>query len=60
MPMSWWFSRGWEEYFTVVQWDQRGAGHRANWHLLQQELRLPMTISITITASAAVLQFSGA
>src|ERR1700722_4725277 len=26
MPMSWWFSRGWEEYFTVVNWDQRGAG----------------------------------
>lgn len=26
MPMSWWVSRGWEEYFTVVQWDQRGAG----------------------------------
>jgi proline iminopeptidase len=26
MPMSWWFARGWEEYFTVVQWDQRGAG----------------------------------
>jgi proline iminopeptidase len=26
IPMSWWFSRGWEEYFTIVQWDQRGAG----------------------------------
>jgi pimeloyl-ACP methyl ester carboxylesterase len=26
MPMSWWFTRGWEEYFTVVQWDQRGSG----------------------------------
>lgn len=26
MPMSWWFSRGWEEFFTVVQWDQRAAG----------------------------------
>lgn len=26
MPMSWWFARGWEDYFTVVQWDQRGAG----------------------------------
>jgi pimeloyl-ACP methyl ester carboxylesterase len=26
MPMSWWYSRGWEEYFTVVQWDQRGSG----------------------------------
>lgn len=26
LPMSWWFARGWEEYFTVVEWDQRGAG----------------------------------
>jgi proline iminopeptidase len=26
IPMSWWFSRGWEDYFTVVQWDQRAAG----------------------------------
>lgn len=26
IPSSWWFTRGWEEYFTVVQWDQRGAG----------------------------------
>ncbi|SNS65633.1 Pimeloyl-ACP methyl ester carboxylesterase [Sphingomonas laterariae] len=26
MPTSWYFTPGWEEYFTVVQWDQRGAG----------------------------------
>lgn len=26
MPTSWYFARGWEEYFTVIQWDQRGAG----------------------------------
>jgi pimeloyl-ACP methyl ester carboxylesterase len=26
IPMSWWFSRGLEEFFTVVQWDQRAAG----------------------------------
>jgi proline iminopeptidase len=26
MPTSWYFQRGWEEYFTVVEWDQRGAG----------------------------------
>jgi hypothetical protein len=26
IPMSWWFSREWEDYFTVVQWDQRAAG----------------------------------
>jgi pimeloyl-ACP methyl ester carboxylesterase len=32
MPVSWAFQRPWEEYFTVVQWDQRGAGktHVAN------------------------------
>jgi proline iminopeptidase len=26
IPMSWWFTRGAEEYFTIVQWDQRAAG----------------------------------
>jgi pimeloyl-ACP methyl ester carboxylesterase len=26
MPNAWYFQRGWEDYFTVVQWDQRGAG----------------------------------
>jgi proline iminopeptidase len=25
-PLAWWYATGWEEYFTVVQWDQRGAG----------------------------------
>jgi len=32
LPVSWAFQRPWEEYFTVVQWDQRGAGktYRAN------------------------------
>jgi pimeloyl-ACP methyl ester carboxylesterase len=26
MPLSWTFQRPWEDFFTVVQWDQRGAG----------------------------------
>jgi proline iminopeptidase len=26
IPMSWWFNWGAEEYFTIVQWDQRAAG----------------------------------
>jgi proline iminopeptidase len=26
MPISWAFQRPWEDYFTVVQYDQRGAG----------------------------------
>ncbi len=26
MPTGWYFQRAWEEFFTVVNWDQRGAG----------------------------------
>ena len=42
IPMSWWFSRGLEEYFTVVQWDQRAAGKT----LLLSD---PATIAPTLT-----------
>jgi len=30
MPTSWYFQGGWEDYFTVVQWDQRGSGKSYN------------------------------
>lgn len=30
MPSSWFFENGWEDYFTVVQWDQRGSGKSYN------------------------------
>ena len=26
MPLGWSFQRPWEDYFTIVHWDQRGAG----------------------------------
>lgn len=26
MPGAWFSNLGWDEYFTVIQWDQRGAG----------------------------------
>lgn len=26
MPVAWAFQRPWEDFFTVVEWDQRGAG----------------------------------
>ena len=29
MPVSWAFQKPWEDYFTVVQWDQRGTGKSA-------------------------------
>jgi len=30
MPTSWTFQDPWEDYFTVVQWDQRGSGKTYN------------------------------
>lgn len=26
MPLDWWWGHGWDEYFTVIHWDQRNAG----------------------------------
>jgi hypothetical protein len=42
LPMSWWFSRDWEEYFTVVQWDQRAAGKT---YLLTDPARILPTLT---------------
>jgi proline iminopeptidase len=47
IPMSWWFSRGWEDYFTVVQWDQRAAGKT---HLMND----PAAIAPTLTRERMV------
>jgi proline iminopeptidase len=51
MPVSWFFENGWEDYFTVVQWDQRGAGksYRAN----DPKLIEPTLSIATIAADAA-------
>jgi proline iminopeptidase len=41
-PFAWAFERPWEDYFTVVQWDQRGAGRS---YLLND----PQTLAPTMT-----------
>jgi pimeloyl-ACP methyl ester carboxylesterase len=41
MPIAWTFQRGWEDYFTVVQWDQRAAGR-------SYRLNDPATIGATL------------
>jgi proline iminopeptidase len=43
IPMSWWFTRDWEEYFTVIQWDQRGAGKT---YLLNDPDKVAPTMSL--------------
>lgn len=50
MPMSWWFSRDWEEYFTVVQWDQRGAGKT---YLLNDPAKIAPTLTLERTVDDA-------
>lgn len=42
MPMSWWNGRGWEEYFTVVHWDQRASGKT---HLLTPQEQIAPTLT---------------
>jgi proline iminopeptidase len=43
MGVSWTFQRPWEDYFTVVQWDQRGSGktYASNdWETVKPTLKL--------------------
>jgi proline iminopeptidase len=42
MPVAWAFQRPWEDFFTVVQWDQRGAGRSF-------PLNDPKTLAPTLT-----------
>src|SRR4030095_3943235 len=43
MPLSWWCGRGWEEYFTVIHWDQRAAGKT---HLITDAAAIAPTLTI--------------
>lgn len=42
MPIAWSFQRPWEDYFTVVQYDQRGAGRS---YLLNDPEKLAPTLT---------------
>jgi proline iminopeptidase len=42
IPMSWWFTHGLEEYFTVVQWDQRATGKT---YLLTDPVKIAPTLT---------------
>jgi proline iminopeptidase len=43
MPFAWAFQRPWEDFFTVVQWDQRGAGRS---YLLNDPAQLAPTMTL--------------
>lgn len=43
MPMAWTFQRPWEDFFTVVQWDQRAAGRS---YLLNDPSRIADSLTL--------------
>jgi proline iminopeptidase len=56
LPTSWAFQNGWEDFFTVVQWDQRGSGKT---FLANEQAKVAPTLSLDrITEdAAAVVQY---
>ena len=51
MPFSWWFSRSWEDDFTVVHWDQRGGGKT---YLMSDPAKISPTMTLErMTADAS-------
>ena len=50
MPESWWVSRDWEEYFTVVHWDLRGAGKTL---LINDPVKLAPTMTLARSVADA-------
>jgi pimeloyl-ACP methyl ester carboxylesterase len=43
MPLAWSFQRPWEDFFTVVQWDQRGSGRS---FLLDDPTKIAQSLSL--------------
>lgn len=56
MPLSYTFQQPWEDFFTVVQWDQRGAGktYRAN---DPKAVEAGMTVEQMTDDATAVVQY---
>lgn len=56
MPISWAFQSGWEDYFTVVQWDQRGAGKSYNSND-PEHVRPTLSLERIVADAAEVIEF---
>lgn len=55
MPISWAFQRPWEDYFTVVQWDQRGSGKSSFAPADQERMAPTMTLDTIVTDGLAIV-----
>ncbi|HEY5046494.1 MAG TPA: alpha/beta hydrolase [Rhizomicrobium sp.] len=50
MPTSWTFQNDWEDWFTVVQWDQRGSGKT---YLANEPAKIAPTVTVPQMVSDA-------
>lgn len=55
MGMSWAFQRPWEDYFTVVQWDQRGSGKSVIAEADRERLASTMTVDQFVSDAEAIV-----
>jgi pimeloyl-ACP methyl ester carboxylesterase len=55
MPESWTFQRPWEDYFTVVQWDQRAAGK--TWSEAGRKPGTPLSIDLMTNDAIELVQY---
>lgn len=54
LPLAWAYQNGWEDYFTVVNWEQRGAGK--NWQSTDGEKLAPtMSLDRLVDDAAEVI-----
>jgi proline iminopeptidase len=56
MPSSWFFQNGWEDYFTVVQWDRRGSGKTYNFND-PDDIRPTLTLKRMVDDAGEVVQY---
>jgi proline iminopeptidase len=56
MPSSWLYQSSWEDYFTVVQWDQRGAGKTGRASELQK-MALTMNIPRMVSDGEEMVEY---
>ena len=54
MPVDYTFQSAWEDYFTVVQWDQRGSGKT---YATDPNGQAPMTIEQMTSDAEQVVRY---
>ena len=55
MAISWAFQRPWEDYFTVVQWDQRGSGKSVIGEADRERLAATMTVDQFVSDAETIV-----